>query len=91
MVGFAWRDIAPGNVSSIGWIMTKGSILQQSKMLSPEDRRTFNRWLKGNAVAAFIVAAGLVAMVMAGSNTGPGEARLAGSKTAPGVVVTAHK
>jgi hypothetical protein len=71
--------------------MTKWKNFQQSRMLSPEDRRAFNRWLTGNAVVAFALAAGLVAMVMANSNTGPRDAIVAGSKMAPDIVVAAHK
>jgi hypothetical protein len=74
------------------WIMGgKGRIFQQAKKLSPEDRLTFNRWLQGNAVVGFILAAGLVAMVMTGSNSGSHEPASAGGKMAPDVVATAHK
>jgi len=40
----------------------KGRVFRQYKSLSPDDRRTFNRWLEGNAVVGFILVAGLVAM-----------------------------
>jgi hypothetical protein len=46
-------------------------IFDQYKTLSPDDRRTFDRWLKGNAVFGSIMAAGLVAMAVAGLNSGP--------------------
>jgi hypothetical protein len=35
--------------------------------MSPEDRHTFDRWLKANAVVGSIFAAGLFAMALAGS------------------------
>jgi hypothetical protein len=38
--------------------------------LSPEDQREFDRWLKANAILGLIIAAGLVAMALAGSNSG---------------------
>jgi hypothetical protein len=41
------------------------------KTLSPDDRRTFDRWLKSNALLGSILAAGLVAMAVAGSSSGP--------------------
>jgi hypothetical protein len=68
----------------------KGRIFQAAKELSPQDRLTFNRWLKGNAAVAFMLAAGLVAMVMSGSNS-PREPVLADGKTAPDVVAAVHK
>src|SRR5262245_24532676 len=49
-------------------IMAKGKIFQQYKLLSHEDQRTFDRWLKANAVVGLLLAAGLVAMALAGSN-----------------------
>ena len=51
--------------------MGNGKIFDQYKPLSPDDRRTFDRWLKGNAVIGSIMAAGLVAMAIAGLNSGP--------------------
>ena len=51
--------------------MGNGKIFDQYKTLSPDDRRTFDRWLKGNAVFSLIMAAGLVAMAIAGLNSGP--------------------
>jgi hypothetical protein len=67
----------------------KGRIFQQAKKLSPADRLTFHRWLKGNAVVAFILAAGFVAMVMWGSNSAR-EPLQAGTMT-PDVVANADK
>ena len=37
--------------------------------LSPEDQREFDRWLKANAILGLIIAGGLVAMALAGSNS----------------------
>ena len=36
--------------------------------LSPEDQREFDRWLKANAILGLIIAVGLLAMALAGSN-----------------------
>jgi hypothetical protein len=43
-------------------------ILIQYRTLSPQDQVTFRRWLRLNAVVGFILAAGLVAMALVGSN-----------------------
>jgi hypothetical protein len=56
--------------------MSKGCIVRQYRAMSPEDRRTFDRWLKANAVFGSIFAAGLFAMALAGS-TGPHDATVA--------------
>jgi hypothetical protein len=50
--------------------MAKGKIFRHYKQLSREDQRTFDRWLRANAVVGLILAAGLVAMALAGSNSG---------------------
>ena len=47
--------------------MSKGDIVRQYRAMSPEDRRTFDRWLKANAVIGSIFAAGLFAMALAGA------------------------
>jgi hypothetical protein len=47
--------------------MTKAEMLASLKHMSPEDQRTFDRWLKANMAIATIVAAGLVAMALAGA------------------------
>ena len=75
-------DLSIGN-HRIGEIMTKGQIIQQSKSLSPEDRLTFDRWLIGNAVVGSIMAVGLIAMAIAGSqSTPPHEVQVAGIEKA---------
>lgn len=51
--------------------MTKGDIAGMYKNLSTEDRAEFDRWLKLNAIAASIFAAGFLAMAVVGSG-GPG-------------------
>ena len=60
------------------------------KTLSPDDRRKFDRWLSDNAVIGSILAAGLVAMAVAGSNSGPShDVELAGvERAAPDLVAT---
>jgi hypothetical protein len=53
-------------------------ILRQLKDMSLEDRRTFYRWLKANAVIGFMFAAGLVALALIGSGLArPDEAAVA--------------
>ena len=53
-------------------------ILHQLKDMSREDRRTFYRWLKANAVIGFMFAAGLMTMVLIGSDLArPDEAAVA--------------
>jgi hypothetical protein len=73
------------------WIMGgKGRVFRQYKSLSPGDRRTFNRWLEGNAVVGFILVAGLVAMALSASSSGR-EPLLASAKQGPDLVATAQK
>ena len=73
------------------WIMGgKGRVFRQYKSLSPDDRRTFNRWLEGNAVVGFILVAGLVAMALSASSSGR-EPVLASGKQVPDLVATAQK
>jgi hypothetical protein len=53
-------------------------ILHRLKDMSQEDRRTFYRWLKANAVIGFTFAAALMAMVLIGSDLArPDEAAVA--------------
>src|SRR5262245_851156 len=37
--------------------------------LSPEDQREFDHWLTANAIVALIIAVGMLAMALAGSNS----------------------
>jgi len=39
------------------------------RSMSPDDRRTFDRWLRANVAVGIILAAGLVAMALASSNS----------------------
>jgi hypothetical protein len=55
--------------------MGRGQIASYYERLSPEDRRTFDRWLTANAIFSLIFAIGTIAMALAGSKSvGPGEA-----------------
>ena len=45
--------------------MENGYIAREYRKLSPEDRRTFDRWINANAVIGFIFAAGIIAMAFA--------------------------
>jgi hypothetical protein len=44
--------------------------------MSAEDRCTFDRWLKANVAVGLVIAAGLIAMALAGS-AGPGHGTVA--------------
>jgi hypothetical protein len=69
--------------------MAKGKIFRYYKLLSQEDQGTFDRWLEANAVAGLILAAGLVAMALAGSNAkSPSEAMLADGANSPKLVAS---
>jgi hypothetical protein len=50
--------------------MDKGYILNWRKSMSPEDRQTFDRWLRRNVLAGAIFMAGLLAMSFLGSQRG---------------------
>jgi hypothetical protein len=67
--------------------MSTGYFVRQYRTMSPEDRRTFDRWLKANAVVGSIIAAGLFAMALAGS-TGPRDATVANNNDASKVVAS---
>ena len=45
------------------------SVIREYQKLSPEDRRTFDRWLKANAIFGAILAVGMLAMASANINT----------------------
>jgi hypothetical protein len=63
-----WKAISPqhqGRVYQVG----KGYISRFYKTMSPEDQRVYNRWLMGNAIVGSILAMGLLAMAIAGSNS----------------------
>src|SRR5262249_35420218 len=56
--------------------------------LSPEDQRTFDRWLKANAIVGAIFATGLIAMALTASGSvGPEGAELRFTSNAPDVRV----
>ena len=58
--------------------MGKGGIAFCYRGLSPEDQRTFDRWLKANVIVGAILATGLVAMALTGSRSvGPRDVELA--------------
>ena len=69
--------------------MAKGTIFKRYKMLSDEDQRAFDRWLEANAFMGLILAAGIVAMALAGANsTAPRDPMVAdGSKAAGSVAL----
>jgi hypothetical protein len=44
-------------------------VIREYQKLSPEDQRTFEKWLKANTVFAAILAVGMLAMALAGNNS----------------------
>jgi hypothetical protein len=50
--------------------MESGYISRTYMKMSPEDQRTFDRWLKANAIIGLIFAVGIIAMAVAGFNSG---------------------
>jgi len=57
--------------------------------LSREDRRTFDRWLKANAIVGAIFATGLIVMALTGSRfVGPRDAEVASRTKASDVAVS---
>jgi hypothetical protein len=49
--------------------MERGDIPRNYKIMFSEDQRTFDRWLKENAIVGLILAAGLVAMALAAADS----------------------
>jgi hypothetical protein len=49
--------------------MTKGEAFHQYQHMSADEKRTFDRWLRLNAVVATVFAAGLLAMSLASTFT----------------------
>jgi hypothetical protein len=50
--------------------LENGYISRNYMKMSSDDRRTFDRWLKANAIIGLICAVGIIAMAVAGSNSG---------------------
>jgi len=65
--------------------MSDGNITRHYRAMSAEDRRTFDRWLKANAAAGLIIASGLVAMALLGSNSAGRDATLADNRAVSGL------
>jgi hypothetical protein len=58
--------------------------MREYQKLSPEDQRTFDRWLKANAILGAIFAVGMLAMALAGINSAGPDAEIAAVITLPG-------
>ena len=72
--------------------MGKGGISFHYRGLSPEDQRTFDRWLKANAVVGAIFATGLVVMALTGARSvAPRDAELASRTKASDVAVSEQR
>jgi hypothetical protein len=73
-------------------VMGKGGIASYRRGLSREDRRTFDRWLKANAIVGAIFASGLIVMALTGSRSvGPRDAQIASRTKASDVAVSEQR
>jgi len=72
--------------------MGKGGIAFYYRGLSREDRCTFDRWLKANAIVGAIFATGFIVMALAGSRSaGPRDAKVASRTKASDVAVSEQR
>ena len=73
-------------------VMGRCNLPSYYKRLSAEDRRTFDRWLKANAIVGAIFATALIAMALTGSRSvGPRDAELASRTKASDVAVSEQR
>jgi hypothetical protein len=61
---------------------------QQYERMSPEDQRTFDRWISANAIFGAVLALGILAMAVAGFNAPGPEAAISASPKASNVVAS---
>jgi hypothetical protein len=61
---------------------------QQYERMSPDDQRTFDRWISANAIFGAILALGVLAMAVAGSNA-PGPDAAMSTSPKPSSVLAA--
>ena len=67
--------------------MENETLSRSYEKLSPEDRRTFDRWIQANAAISLIFVAGLIAMAIAGSRSvGQRDTEVAESAKSPHAV-----
>jgi len=72
--------------------MGKGNVSSYYKKLSVEDQRTFDRWLKANAILGSIFAVIIIAMALMGSRSvGPGDAAVTSSATSASDVASSQQ
>jgi hypothetical protein len=73
-------------------VMGEGGIAFYYTRLSREDRRTFDRWLKANAIVGAIFATGLIVMALTGSKSvGSRDAEVASRTKASDVAVSEQR
>jgi hypothetical protein len=73
-------------------VMGEGGIAFYYTRLSREDRRTFDRWLKANAIVGAIFATGLIVMALTGSRSvGSRDAEVASRTKASDVAVSEQR
>jgi hypothetical protein len=53
------------------------SVIREYQKLSPDDQRTFDRWLKANAIFGAILAVGMLTMALASINSVGPDAEIA--------------
>ena len=72
--------------------MENGYISRNYMKMSPEDRRTFDRWLKANAIFGLLFGVGIIAMAVAGFNSGgPRDAAVAENTKTSNVVASQQR
>jgi hypothetical protein len=64
---------------------------QQYERMSPEDQRTFDRWISANALFGAVLALGILAMAIAGFNASGPDAAMSASPKASNVVAADSK
>jgi hypothetical protein len=70
--------------------MSWDDIPRERKAMSEADRRAFDRWLKANAIAGVILAAGITAMALVGSNSaGPSNPMTTQQTNSPDIAIAA--
>jgi hypothetical protein len=82
--------MAPVSDQQRGGEMSWDDIPRERKAMSEADRRAFDRWLKANAIAGVILAAGIIAMALAGSNSArPGNPMTTQQTNSPDIAIAA--
>ena len=73
------------SVAQEGCVMWNG-LPQQYERMSQEDQRTFDSWMRANAIFGAVLALGILAMAVAGFNAPGPDAAISASPKASNVV-----